>query len=223
VIPTRLGGCVESAGCVHQKFPRLQDLFYNFQSRSFYDPEGIHLGKARKGISQYAGQQKWVRLDDQSRVWDECTQPLVKEHILSFHPSNQGFCFRQSSRKGKSHLCLPSVLTVIWWPLRDGPRKSEPGPLIVSVDFQLSVLEVVAVLLRTAASFLVIVDQLSQLGDSHKYRREICQGISHRSMDDGGWLVWVGFGSGSGEVSLLRVGSDEAWMSWLDCAGIRFR
>jgi hypothetical protein len=66
--------------------------------------------------------------------------------------------------------------------------------LTVSVDFQLSVLEEVAVLLRTAASFLVIVDQLSQLGDSHKYRREICQSISHRSMDDGGWLVWGGFG-----------------------------
>jgi hypothetical protein len=40
---------------------------------------------------------------------------------------------------------------------------------MVSVDFQLSVLEVVAVLLRAAASFLVIVDQLSQLGDSHMY------------------------------------------------------
>ena len=66
-------------------------------------------------------------------------------------------------------------------------------------------------LLRTAASFLVIVDQLSQLGDSHKYRREICQSISHRSMDDGGWLIWVAFGSGSGEVSLsgvMRVGLD---------------
>jgi hypothetical protein len=33
-------------------------------------------------------------------------------------------------------------------------------------------------------------------------------------------MGWVWFGSGSGEV---WVGSDEAWMSWLDGAGIRFR
>jgi len=55
-------------------------------------------------------------------------------------------------------------------PRRDGLRKREPGPLTVSVDFQLSVLELVAVLLRTAASFLVIMDHQSSLGDGHRLR-----------------------------------------------------
>ena len=52
-------------------------------------------------------------------------------------------------------------------PLRDGPRKSELG-LMVSVESPLSVLELVAELLREAASFLVIVDQHSKLGVGHK-------------------------------------------------------
>ncbi len=59
---------------------------------------------------------------------------------------------------GKSHLVRPSVLTVIAFPLLEGPRKSdEPGALMVSVDFQLSVLELVAVLLRMEVSFLVMM------------------------------------------------------------------
>lgn len=54
-------------------------------------------------------------------------------------------------------------------PRRDGPRNSELelGPLTVSTDFQLSVLELVAELLRTSFSFLVMVDQQLQLGDCH--------------------------------------------------------
>lgn len=69
----------------------------------------------------------------------------------------------------KSHLFLPSVFTVIGDPRRDGLRKSEVGPLMVSVDFQLSVLELVAELLRAAAaSFLVIIDQIAQLGVGHR-------------------------------------------------------
>lgn len=63
---------------------------------------------------------------------------------------------------------LPSVFTVIGDPRRDGLRKSEAGPLMVSVDFQLSVLELVAELLRAAASFLVIIDQIAQLGVGHR-------------------------------------------------------
>jgi hypothetical protein len=39
---------------------------------------------------------------------------------------------------------------------------------MVSVDFQLSVLELVAELLRTAPSFLVIIDQQSALRGGHK-------------------------------------------------------
>ena len=68
-----------------------------------------------------------------------------------------------------THLFLPSVLTVMALPRRDGARNSELelGPLTVSVDFQLSVLELVAELLRTSFSFLVMVDQQSQLGDGH--------------------------------------------------------
>jgi hypothetical protein len=66
--------------------------------------------------------------------------------------------------KEPTHFFLPSVFTCIGVPLRDGPRKREPG-LMVSLDFQLSVL---AELLRETASFLVIVDQLSQLRDVHK-------------------------------------------------------
>lgn len=71
-----------------------------------------------------------------------------------------------------THLFLALVLTVMALPRRDGPRKSEElelelGPLIVSVDFQLSVLELVAELLRASFSFLVMVDQQSQLGDGH--------------------------------------------------------
>lgn len=66
-------------------------------------------------------------------------------------------------------LFRPSVFTCIGVPRRDGPRKSELGPLIVSVEIQLSVLELVAELLRDAASFLVIVDQHSELGVGHKY------------------------------------------------------
>jgi hypothetical protein len=65
----------------------------------------------------------------------------------------------------ESHFFLPSVFTCIGVPLRDdGPRNRELG-LTVSLDFQLSVL---AELLRETASFLVIVDQLSQLRDVHK-------------------------------------------------------
>ena len=41
---------------------------------------------------------------------------------------------------------------------------------MVSVDFQLSVLELVAELLRTAPSFLVIIDQQSALRGGHKSR-----------------------------------------------------
>lgn len=67
----------------------------------------------------------------------------------------------------RSHLFLPSVFTVIGDPRRDGLRKSEAGPLMVSVDFQLSVLELVAELLR-AASFLVIIDQIAHLGVGHR-------------------------------------------------------
>ena len=60
-----------------------------------------------------------------------------------------------------THLFFPSVFTCIGVPRRDGPRKSdEPCGLMVSVDFQLSVLELVAELLR-AASLLVIVDPRS--------------------------------------------------------------
>ena len=66
--------------------------------------------------------------------------------------------------KEPTHFFLPSVFTCIGVPLRDGPRKREPG-LTVSLDFQLSVL---AELLRETASFLVIVDQLAQLRDVHK-------------------------------------------------------
>jgi hypothetical protein len=51
-----------------------------------------------------------------------------------------------------SVLFRPSVLTVMAFPRREGPRKSEAGRMV-------SVLELVAVLLRTAASFLVMVDQ----------------------------------------------------------------
>ena len=69
--------------------------------------------------------------------------------------------------EGTAHLFLPSVLTLIGAPRRDGPRKSEPG-LMVSVDFQLSVLELVAELLRTAPSFLVIIDQQFWLRGGHK-------------------------------------------------------
>lgn len=47
-------------------------------------------------------------------------------------------------------------------PFRDDDGRKSDG-LIVSVDFQLSVLELVAELLREVASFLVMVDQESQL------------------------------------------------------------
>jgi hypothetical protein len=66
--------------------------------------------------------------------------------------------------EGMAYLFFPSVFTCIGVPLRDGPRKSEPG-LMVSLDFQLSVL---AVLLRETASFLVMVDQDSELGVGHR-------------------------------------------------------
>lgn len=65
--------------------------------------------------------------------------------------------------KMRSHLFLPSVFTVIGDPRRDGLRNSEVGPFTVSVDFQLSVLALVAELLRAAASFLVIIDHSRRL------------------------------------------------------------
>ncbi len=83
--------------------------------------------------------------------------PVSQEHVHSFHPQ-----LRISSKtqiwEWTAHLFLPSVLTVIGAPRRAGPRNIEPGPLMVSVEFQLSVLELVAELLRTAPSFLVIID-----------------------------------------------------------------
>ena len=60
-----------------------------------------------------------------------------------------------------------SVFTCIGVPLRDEPRNTVWPGLIVSVDFQLSVLELVAELLRKASFFLVIVDQQSQLSIVH--------------------------------------------------------
>lgn len=101
--------------------------------------------------------------------------PVSHEHVQSFHfiaPASLGGTHpRHGSGKGTAHLLfLPSVLTLMGLPRRDGPRKSEPGPLIVSVDFQLSVLELVAELLRTAPSFLVIIDQQICLRGSHKSR-----------------------------------------------------
>lgn len=65
--------------------------------------------------------------------------------------------------KLKSHLFFPSVFTLIGEPRRDGWRKIEVVAFTVSVDFQLSVLELVAELLRAAASFLVIIDQYLSL------------------------------------------------------------
>ena len=77
-----------------------------------------------------------------------------------------------------AHLFFPSVLTVIRGaPRREGPRNSELGPLIVSVDFQLSVLELVAELLRTAPSFLVMVDQQCWLRGGHKSLVCVCEWV----------------------------------------------
>jgi hypothetical protein len=53
---------------------------------------------------------------------------------------------------------LPLVFTCMGAPLREGPRNIDKG-LTVSVDFQLSVLELVAdELWREVASFLVMID-----------------------------------------------------------------
>jgi hypothetical protein len=94
--------------------------------------------------------------------------PVSQEYIHSFHPKLR-ISFKTRLWEGTAHLLfLASVLTVIGVPRRDGPRKSEPGPLMVSVDFQLSVLELVAELLRTAPSFLVIIDQRLSLRGSHR-------------------------------------------------------
>jgi hypothetical protein len=96
--------------------------------------------------------------------------PVSQEHVHGFHLSSCPAA-RNSSKtriwEGTAHLFLLSVLTLIGAPRRDGPRKSDPG-LIVSVDFQLSVLELVAELLRTAPSFLVIIDQQFWLRGGHK-------------------------------------------------------
>jgi hypothetical protein len=96
--------------------------------------------------------------------------------------------------KGTAHLFLPSVLTLMGAPRRDGPRKREPGPLMVSVDFQLSVLELVAELLRTAPSFLVIIDQQFLLRDGHK-SRAWC-GVGLRFVGRGRGRAWWFVGRG---------------------------
>lgn len=67
-------------------------------------------------------------------------------------------------KEGKPYSFPPSVDTCIGVPFRDGRLKREVG-MMVSPDLQLSVL---TELMREAASFLVIVDQHSQLRVVHK-------------------------------------------------------
>lgn len=77
---------------------------------------------------------------------------------------------------------------------------------MVSVDFQLSVLELVAELLRTAPSFLVIIDQQFPLRDGHKSRAWCGDGL--RFLWERPWES-VGRGSGDGDgVRLVDVMED---------------
>lgn len=99
-------------------------------------------------------------------------QASVSQRTSSKLPSRPRRILRQHSRSGGSHLLiLPSVFTFIaGTPRREAPRNRVEG-LIVSLLFQESVLDEVAVLSRDGASFLVIVDQDSQLGVVHMWRR----------------------------------------------------
>ena len=101
------------------------------------------------GAAQWSSA-KLVALD---RFCEECKQPLVKEEVQSCHAKRRegrrgagdktkgsSCAFEMESRENRyTHFFLPSVLTCIGVPLRDGSRKREPG-LTVSLDFQLSVL-----------------------------------------------------------------------------------
>ena len=132
-----------------------------------------------------------------------CSQLPSLQHHRSQNPDPRRWIW-----EGTAHLFLPSVLTLMGAPRRDGPRKREPGPLMVSVDFQLSVLELVAELLRTAPSFLVIIDQQFLLRDGHKSRAWCGDGLRYRW--DRPWESVVVRGSWAVEVEMER----GLWMSW---------
>lgn len=111
-------------------------------------------------------------------------QAPISQDALPPRPAFHAATMKHEVYKQPTHFSFSSVFSWIGVRLRDGLRNNEPDAFSVSVDFQLSVLEL-AVEARSPPSFLVIVG--SRSSSKEPYICYMKRYGSHGRL--GGWRV----------------------------------